>query len=371
MEVTDGLRAWWAGRAGRAIRVVCVTALALCVLAVAWFLAVRFCVPAVMDSVSPAVFYRLNLGSVTQLVVVGIAALLFWFAPRKGIDTTKRKAPVGFKSGRRQQQALAAMMSIALVALAVILFGRYLDNQRLYAVAQEQFEVQRFGDVEEEGIRNTLTEMESELLRLRQSSGASNCLQRIQVEIYGPGSPVEKPAALPEWASGLVRIEKRTPIVTVPSALPEGFWTQTVFAYPVTLSHEIAHVVAFEILGPNRMSAIPVWYHEGFAQVESLSGFHRLSERARCRHYLWENRAVIPGYDELRIWSACSEGQLLLSYCCAFEWFRYLRAVGGEARTLEVFRQVALGLSFEEAFAGAFGTTSPESYDEWQEHFFG
>ena len=324
-----------------------------------------------MDSVSPAVFHRLNLGSVTQVAVVGIAALLFWFGLRKRIGTTKSNAPVGSKSGRRQQQAFAALMIIILVALAVILFGRYLDNQRFYSLAQEQFEVQRYGDVEEQGIRNTLTEMESELLRLRQSSGTSNCLPKIQVEIYGPGSTVEKPAALPEWASGLVRIEKGTPIVTVPSALPEGFWTETAFTYPVTLSHEIAHVVAFEILGPNRMSAIPAWYHEGFAQMESLSGVPRLSERAGCRYYLWENRAMIPGYEELRSWSARSDGQLSLSYCCAFEWFRYLRAVGGEARTLEVFRQVALGLSFEEAFAGALGTTPPESYDEWRDHFFG
>jgi len=116
---------------------------------------------------------------------------------------------------------------------------------------------------------------------------------------------------------------------------------------------------------------VPMWYHEGWAQTESLAGMTRLFERATRRHYLWDQRAMLLSYSDLESWSWQSDSELPLLHISAFEWFRYLEASYGKAEVLNVFRGVSIGLTFEEAFLDAFGTTCAESYADWLRYFTG
>ena len=130
-------------------------------------------------------------------------------------------------------------------------------------------------------------------------------------------------------------------------------------------------------LGARAFHLVPLWYHEGMAQLHEDEGFHRTMKRAWVRVSTWLNRRGLPDPE-----SFCgnpgpeSPGDVALFYSAAHEFVRSLEARRGRAVLDAVVAGMGSGAAirdagtvgvFEDSLRDRLGGTCVELYGEWRE----
>jgi len=188
------------------------------------------------------------------------------------------------------------------------------------------------------------------------------------VGLTQPGPPIRVivapegsgPAKLvPPWISGYALSDKGL-IVVMPQRVPN---------YPDSsledlLRHEVAHVLIARASGDR---PLPRWFHEGMAMIAGLSwGF---DDRSRLTLALLVDRPV--SLAELDQRFAGGQSEVNRAYAIAGSFVRDLLERYGPEAAPRILEGVARGLSFEDAFFAATGTTLASAEDSfWSRQTF-
>ena len=178
---------------------------------------------------------------------------------------------------------------------------------------------------------------------------------RIRIVIFRDQSSYEKKRDVPEWASGDANYETRT-IATFKNS--ETFLTST-------LSHEIAHLVLYELT--SEFGNVPKWLHEGFAiacEGERREGFDQLIKEA-ARHGRLLPLKLLTIVDP----KVQTHGGANTYYSEADAFVRFLIAEYGAERFKKFILSLAQGKSFEEAIRRAY-KGKVEDHAELEAEFF-
>ncbi|HEV8581170.1 MAG TPA: hypothetical protein VGX68_19060 [Thermoanaerobaculia bacterium] len=174
------------------------------------------------------------------------------------------------------------------------------------------------------------------------------------VGLTRPGPPIRVvvapegsgPAVLvPPWISGYA-LSDRGLVVVMPQRVPN---------YPDSsledlLRHEVAHVLIARAAG-NR--PLPRWFHEGLAMI--AGGSWGFDDRSRLTLALLADRPV--SLAELEERFGGGQGEVNRAYSVAGAFVRDLFERYGTAAAPAILAGIAHGLSFEDAFRAATGTS--------------
>jgi len=174
------------------------------------------------------------------------------------------------------------------------------------------------------------------------------------VGLTSPGPPIRVilasegsgPAVLvPPWISGYA-LSDRGLIVVMPQRVPN---------YPDSsledlLRHEVAHVLIARAAG-NR--PLPRWFHEGLAMI--AGGSWGLDDRSHLTLALLTDRPV--SLAELEERFAGGQGEVNRAYAIAGAFVRDLVDRYGQGAAPAILANVARGVSFEDAFRAATGSS--------------
>jgi hypothetical protein len=147
------------------------------------------------------------------------------------------------------------------------------------------------------------------------------------------------------WVSGYA-VSDRGLVVLMPQRVPR---------YPDSsiedlLRHEVAHVLIARAAGHR---PLPRWFHEGLAMI--AGGSWGLDDRSRLTLALLADRPV--SLAELEIRFGGGRGEVNRAYAVAGAFVRDLFERSGRQAASAILSGVARGLSFEEAFGAATGTS--------------
>jgi hypothetical protein len=169
-----------------------------------------------------------------------------------------------------------------------------------------------------------------------------------------PGPPIRVivapegsgPATLvPAWVSGYA-LSDRGLVVLLPQRVPN---------YPDSsledlLRHEVAHVLIARAAGHR---PLPRWFHEGLAMI--AGGSWGLDDRSRLTLVMVADRPV--SLTELEQRFGGGQGEVNRAYAVAGAFVRDLFERYGADAAPQILAGVARGLSFEDAFRAATGTS--------------
>ena len=174
------------------------------------------------------------------------------------------------------------------------------------------------------------------------------------VGLTRPGPPIRVivapegsgPAVLVSpWISGYALSDQGL-VVVMPQRVP---------SYPDSsledlLRHEVAHVLIARAAGHR---PLPRWFHEGMAMI--AGGSWGFDDRSRLTLALLADRPV--SFAELEERFAGGQGEVNRAYAVAGAFVRDLFERHGQTAAPRILAGVARGLSFEDAFRAATGTT--------------
>jgi hypothetical protein len=164
----------------------------------------------------------------------------------------------------------------------------------------------------------------------------------IRVLLAPEGSP---PAGVPPWVSGYALSEQGI-IVLLPQRVP----TYPDSSLEDLLRHEVAHVLVARAAGGR---PLPRWFHEGMAMITSLSW--GVDDHSRLTLALIADRPV--SLAELDRRFAAGQGEVDRAYAISGAFVRDLFNRHGPRAAPGILAGVARGLSFEDAFRAATGTS--------------
>ncbi|MEA2603723.1 MAG: hypothetical protein QOF89_4715 [Acidobacteriota bacterium] len=197
----------------------------------------------------------------------------------------------------------------------------------------------------------------SQLPSVMRLAGLSDAGPPIRVVLAPEGSP--EAGLVPRWVVGYA-VGDRSLIVLLPQRVPE---------YPSSslddvLLHETAHVLVARAAGGR---PVPRWFQEGMAMIAGRSW--SLDDRTRLTLALLVDRPVSLAALDGRY--AGGQAEVNRAYAIAGSFVRDLLDRYGPEAPPRILEEMARGLSFEDAFFAATGTTLASAEDSfWSRQTF-
>jgi len=273
---------------------------------------------------------------------------------------------------RNKRKVVLDIILVVLLCLAITsgmwAHDRSVRNNQLLD-AHQHFSVVIHGDVSEQRVNNTLIELEKQLSRLRSKYKPTNTYSIIKVELYTDYEQLKEETSGSEWAGAFVIFESGKPVIHLPAEQGGNFFTR--LPATTTSGHELTHVVMHELVGPELMATIPLWFHEGLAEYESKRGFQNSGKRVLTRLSLWLCKSKVLDNDPIILHAPTSSETSIIFYSASYEFVDYIVSKhGGDTPQRILNDMVVQGKSFEDAFRDEVGSTLDETYQRWVSSFF-
>ena len=304
----------------------------------------------------------------TIAIVILISAVILLLLDRLGKKLASKWKQL---SRKKRLVILLSFVGLAILLLLTISFVRWENDQKLLIAASSQFLVESQSPLAKGQVDNSIIELERQLTKLRGLYVKSPPTYRIIVDLYTDSSQLQARTLSADWVSAFVSITPgQAPTIFLPAEQGGGFWTKT--AATPNPAHEITHVVVSEVLKNRSMRLIPISFHEGLAQYESLKDTSDFPFRVENYVYLILNKEKItlrentPDYYPIG-----NNSDIILFYSLSYEYVRFLAKEHGEPSLWRVVQSVSEGNTFDSAFQSVFGKTYTNEYQTFLKTFFG
>ncbi len=260
---------------------------------------------------------------------------------------------------------------IAICALLVVigfLIGTdRLERSRISAAADaalRHFNVTTYGDdLDNSRFDRTLAEFEWARDRLSSEMPAMRFKTPIELHIFETLNDYHVSTGR-QLSGGSMVCDPDGAVVFVPleeaiDPLAENDFTQI----PV---HEMAHAMLCHTIGRTAFYSVPLWFHEGLAQIYENESHQKRIYRIVNRSIVWRKR-----HDLMRPEEFChfrfvgSHSEIRMFYRTSMEFVRYLKRDHGHQRLLALIDDVRQGTAFTESLAVRFGGTCETLYAGW------
>ncbi len=300
--------------------------------------------------------------------VILVSAAILFLVDRLG----KKLAAIWRQFSRKKRLVvLLSFVGLAILLPLAISFARWENDQKLLTAASGQFLVESQGPLAKGQIDNSLIELEKQLTKLRRLYVKSPPTYRIVVKLYTDSSELQARTLNADWVSAFVSITPgQAPTIFLPTEEGGGFWTKT--AATPNPAHETTHIVVSEVLKNRTMRLLPVSFHEGLAQYESLKDTTGLPYRIENYIYLILNKEKIISMEDIPDHHPIeNSNDIRLFYSLSYEYVRFLAREHGELSVWQVVQSVSEGKTFDSAFQSVFGETYKNEYQTFLKAFFG
>ncbi|MXZ02143.1 MAG: hypothetical protein F4Y88_00235 [Chloroflexi bacterium] len=264
---------------------------------------------------------------------------------------------------------LNAVIAICLLLIVIgFLIGMdRLEQSRIRAAsdaALQQFDVTTYGeDLDISRFDRTLAEFEWARNRISSEMPATHFKTPIDLHIFetlndyhiGTGRPLSAGSMVCDAEGAVVFV----PLEEAIDPLAENDSTQT----PV---HEMAHAMLCHTIGRTAFYSVPLWFHEGFAQIYENEGRQKRIYRIGNRSIVWLKRHDLMKPEEFcHFRFGGSHSEIRMFYRTSMEFVRYLKHYHGHQGLLALIDDVRQGTAFTESLAVRFGGTCETLYAGW------
>ena len=211
---------------------------------------------------------------------------------------TLSRLQVNHKSAKKMSQRATRRWTIALTVVGFAVTGigmtpsvsDHLSRPADADAARDHYIVSETPDLESKGLERTLAEFERSRRQLGEvwpTSGTSN--GRISLELFGSLGQYHAVRGLEQSLGATLCAESE---ITIYAPLEEaGNLLSEDNPHPAsTVMHELVHAEMCRMLGVAAYRSIPLWFHEGMAQLHAHLGISRADERILNRALLWFKR---------------------------------------------------------------------------------
>ena len=312
-----------------------------------------------LDKVAPARWVSVVFPSMGAAWLFLICLLLI--RGRKLGEQLKPRSP--FPATR---QLIAVIFILALIALAILLglrFHKSAQDSALLGRAQQHFSVIAHEPVSRQRVESTLIELEGEYAQLRERYELSIAGSPIEINLY-PNVRQYELATKKTGSLGYTTCSEYGPIIYLPVEYSDDQSSEQFFQS--TPEHEMVHAVICDLIGLQRANTVPLWFHEGLAEYESLKGMSNVLERLGYRWYLWRHKSERMLVDEFMSATSIDLGpQRRVFIGSYYEFMRYLTNKFGEQSPWNILKKVAQGETFDMAFKHVTNSDLTHEYEEW------
>lgn len=318
-----------------------------------------------IDQIRPATLFNPYLLFPILMMLIALAA----YVTLKGKATKTKRDWLHKWSRKKKIIGLIVIFSVLIIVPLATRGVSYLNDQRLLEHAKTQFLVETSSLASQGQIENTLIELQRQLTRLRSKYVKEPPDYLIRVRMFANVSELRAKTSRPDWSDAFVQITPgQSPIVYIPVE-PESrrFDKSPPTAGP---AHEITHVLTYEALRLQSMTLIPRFFHEGFAQYESLKGLSNLPNRLFKRVFLFTlEPSLILRNEPPELGPDVSQKDVNVFYALSYEFMRYLSGKYGVEELWQVVQLVGNGTEFTEAFIDVTGKQYLDAYDEFSRNW--
>ena len=271
-----------------------------------------------------------------------------------------------------QRVARRWTIAIAVFGLAVTVIGMtptvsdHLSRPADADAARTHYLVSETPDLEPKGLERTLAEIE----RSRRQLGEiwptpSVSIRHISLELFGSLEQYHAVRGL-EHSLGATLCTERQITIFVPLEEAGNIFSEDNPHPSSTVMHEVVHAEMCRMLGGTAFRSMPLWFHEGMAQLHAHLGISRTDERTLNRALLWFKRGDLPAPHQF-----CGDStwrsfiQMPLLYATTWEFVRFLEESKGRNHLHGIVQDVHEGVAFEDSLDFRFGGNCHELYGQW------
>lgn len=308
----------------------------------------------------------------TVLVPLGLALVVISTLLSARAQIPSRRRPSGLlpstADGNRETLVVCACILLFLVYFTAWYGMRQAGERSVLLRAREHFQVVCHGDIGKPDVDSTLVELERRLSQLRSKYDPPETQWTVRVELYPSKAELGRITLAPERVLGFITWREGTVVLHLTAEARGQLAGGRLSSAP---GHEVAHLVVLECLGPDFMHRVPIWFHEGLAVYESVTGFWRSPDRVLARLTLWLGRTEILEKEQAVLESASyGEEGAPIFYIAAFEFIDCLVVRYGSDVVPQILSRVAQGMPFERAFQAEVGIPVEEAFQRWLDSFF-
>ena len=227
-----------------------------------------------------------------------VAALLMKTLPSVSAGKLRRggRARFGLRLYSRERIALFALMSMFLIAAAVIIPTTIerLSRTDDARIALRSFTLIRHPAVDIHNLERTLAELERARRSFSEEWMIPDDAPPITLQLF-PDIESYRQIRDERWSTGFVRCKGGGVTIVVPVEKTAGMLDE--YSHSGTPTHEMAHAMMCQTLGQEGFFSIQLWFHEGMAQFYQNQNLTKLFDRAFNRTSVWLKRDSLPPPD--------------------------------------------------------------------------
>ncbi|MEL7562576.1 hypothetical protein [Dehalogenimonas sp. 4OHTPN] len=273
------------------------------------------------------------------------------------------------KHSKHTRMALLFLALSTLLTFSIWIYRDYIKPDRLLGKAEMQFEIVLKGEISTESVKSTLVVLQKEIDRFRKKYNPSNTYEHITVYLYPDINSLQSDTGQMD-AHGVFRVsDDGSPMIFLVAEIAKDPMKSSITT--PTPSHEVSHLVIYEMLGSNGIRMLPRGIYEGIAVQDSLGGTQRFLERIFLRLELMMSSVNIADIKNFLIYGELSDTMPISQlYSASYEFVDYLKGRYGAHIFEEIFQSIIDGNHFFIGFYRSTGVDFGEIYDEWVTHYF-
>lgn len=316
--------------------------------------------PVLLDKITPARWVSVVFPSIGAALLFSIGVLSIGSRKLRRLGKPRSPSPTG-------RQLLAIVVTVVLISLAIWLGLRFhmsAEDRALLDRAQQHFSAIVHGTISTGRVESILIELEGEYERLHKRYALPTYRSLVEVNLYSNVTEFQLSTGRPSKALGFTTCLLHGPVIYLPVD-EKGGKSLDQYSYS-TPEHEMVHAVICDLAGRQQAYSIPLWFHEGLAECESLKGLSNIWERLDSRWYLWRHKSeTMPVEAFLSTTSPYPGEEETIFYISSFEFMRYITNRFGEQIPWNILKKVAEGETFDTAFKHMTNYDSTYEYEEW------
>jgi len=317
------------------------------------------------------IFLPRQIANPILLATTGVAILvLSCYITRNFFLKTSRQSSTG-KSSRSKQARIALIFFAlsSLLMLSVWVYRDFVKPGQLLGRAERQFEIVLHGGITSGSVKSTLVVLQEELDRLRKTYKPSNTYDRITVYLYPDVNSLQSDTGQSD-AYGVFRVTNDgSPLIFLVAETANNPMKSSLTT--PTPSHEVSHLVIYEMLGTNGVRMLPRGIYEGIAVQDSLVGAQRFLERIFLRLDLMMSPVNIADIKNFLLYGEFSDTTPVSQlYSASYEFVDYLTDQYGDGIFKEIFQYIIDGNHFLIGFYRIVGADFGDVFDDWVTQYF-
>ncbi len=252
--------------------------------------------------------------------------------------------------------------------IMVVFFGGLIGYYRIQSIKDEQyvkthvisFNAIKHGNVPASQYYSTIKRVQSTLDSLRAQYKATPLGTPLkEIDLYPDHDTFVIDTGITSTTVAFFQVVNGNPTIFIPVDL---FLIQ-----PESIAHEVMHAFMYEELGNDYLN-IPLWFHDGMAQLYSFSGMNLVDQRVKTNVGLWSEKPNVllsPDFILNRLNYPGDDESIYLFYSASFSLTDFLNSKDNRHLFTDIVVEMSKGISFDEAFKNVTHGDVEKTYYDW------